>query len=236
MIRKAFITMLISLIGLQARSENFSCRVHDAEITGTDSTLVCRLDGEEIEMDIPDGMRLKGLDAFGEGLVAITEGRHILYWDSPLDKARKVLIEMKGNFTGIDAGEDVCHAVSDSSEIISINLALMGKVFDFNSQYAGYYGKIRLIDIAAGTSSICVAAERADGRPAAFVSSKGNVWRERILNHAVDGTWHMFEKVPHRITYEELSDHFVLHCEDGTEFHLPACSHCNYVVEPVTLR
>jgi hypothetical protein len=49
---------MISLIGLQARSENFSCTVHDAEITGTDSTLVCRMGGEEIKMDLPEGMRL----------------------------------------------------------------------------------------------------------------------------------------------------------------------------------
>ena len=32
------------------------------------------------------------------------------------------------------------------------------------------------------------------------------------------------------ISYEELSDSFVLHCDGGLEFHLPACSHCNYVV------
>ena len=81
-----------------------------------------------------------------------------------------------------------------------------------------------------------MAAVREDGSPAAFTSSKGTVWSERELNYKVDGVWHAFKKVPHRITYEELSDNFVLHCEDGTEFHLPACSHCNYVVEPSTLQ
>lgn len=233
--RKTIIMILISLIGLQARSETFSCTIHDAVIVATDTSVVCRMDGEEIAMDLPEGMHILGLDAFGEGVLAIAKEGYILFWDSPFDKARKTRFDIKGDFTGICIREDRCHIVSDSSEILSLNLALQGKVFDFNANYSEYYGNIRLIDIAAGALSICVAAVREDGSPAAFVSSKGTVWSERELNYKVDGVWHTFKKVPHRITYEELSDNFVLHCEDGTEFHLPACSHCNYVVEPSTL-
>ena len=227
--------ILISLIGFQARSETFSCIVHDAIVTATDSSIVCVMDGEEIDMDLPEGIRLRGIDVFGDGVIAVAEGGHILFWDSPFDKARRVRFEIEGEFISIDTKDDRCYAISDNSEILSLNLALQGKVFDFNANYSEYYGKIRLIDIAVGPTAIFVAAVREDGSPAAFTSSKGTVWSERDLDYAINGKWYMFKKVPHRITYEELSDSFALHCEDGTEFHLPACSHCNYVIEPTSL-
>ena len=227
--------ILISLIGFQARSETFSCIVHDAIVTATDSSIVCVMDGEEIDMDLPEGIRLRGIDVFGDGVIAVAEGGHILFWDSPFDKARRVRFEIEGEFISIDTKDDRCYAISDNSEILSLNLALQGKIFDFNANYSEYYGKIRLIDIAVGPTAIFVAAVREDGSPAAFTSSKGTVWSERDLDYAINGKWYMFKKVPHRITYEELSDSFALHCEDGTEFHLPACSHCNYVIEPTSL-
>lgn len=233
--RKTIIMILISLIGFQARSETFSCIVHDAIVTATDSSIVCVMDGEEIDMDLPEGIRLRGIDVFGDGVIAVAEGGHILFWDSPFDKARRVRFEIEGEFISIDTKDDRCYAISDNSEILSLNLALQGKVFDFNANYSEYYGKIRLIDIAVGPTAIFVAAVREDGSPAAFTSSKGTVWSERDLDYAINGKWYMFKKVPHRITYEELSDSFALHCEDGTEFHLPACSHCNYVIEPTSL-
>lgn len=233
--RKTIIMILISLIGFQARSETFSCIVHDAIVTATDSSIVCVMDGEEIDMDLPEGIRLRGIDVFGDGVIAVAEGGHILFWDSPFDKARRVSFEIEGEFISIDTKDDRCYAISDNSEILSLNLALQGKIFDFNANYSEYYGKIRLIDIAVGPTAIFVAAVREDGSPAAFTSSKGTVWSERDLDYAINGKWYMFKKVPHRITYEELSDSFALHCEDGTEFHLPACSHCNYVIEPTSL-
>ena len=229
--RKTLIMIMISLIGLQARSENFSCRVHDAVITATDTSIVCNMDGEDMEMDLPDGVRLRGIDAFGDGVIAITDGKQILFWDSPFDKARRIGFDMKGKFISMDAGADACYAVSDCSEIISLNLALQGKVFDFNASYSAYYGNIRLIDIASGPAAVFIAGVRDDGHPVSFTSSKGSVWSERELNYRENGTWYMFEKVPHSITYEEHSESFVLHCEDGTEFHIPACSHCNYVLK-----
>ena len=233
--RRFIIMILISLIGLQARSETFSCTLHDAVITATDTSIVCMMDGEEIEMDLPEGMVLRGIDAFGEGIVAIAEGGNILFWDSPFDKARRIRFETAGEFVGLDTYEDRCFAVSDSSEILSLNLALQGKIFDFNANYSEYYGAVSLIDVAVGPTAVFVAAVREDGSPAAFTSSKGSVWSERDLDYAINGKWYMFKKVPHRITYEELSDTFALHCEDGTELHLPACSHCNYVIEPTSL-
>lgn len=228
--RRIIILAIVSLIGFEARSENFSCTVHDAVVTGTDSTLVCTMDGEDMVMDLPPGTRLRGIDAFGDGIIAIADGRTVLFWDSPFDKARRRHLDMKGEFTGIDAGTDICHAVTDSSEIVSIDPALQGKVFDFNSTYSEYYGTVRIIGIAASPTAVFIAAEREDGRPAAFTSTRGTVWSERELNYAVNGVWHMFGKVPHGITYEESSESFVLLCDGGVEFHLPACSHCNYVV------
>ena len=227
---RIFILAVFSLIGLQARSENFSCAVNDAVITATDTTMVCSIGGEEIAMDLPAGTRVRGIDAFGEGIIAITEGKTILYWDSPFDKARRRHMDIKGELVRLDAGKETCHAVTDSSEIVSIDLALHGKVFDFNSNYSDYYGKVRIIDIAGSPTAIFIAVELEDGRPGAFTSTRGTVWSQRELDYSVNGVWHRFEKVPHSISYEELSDSFVLHCDESLEFHLPACSHCNYVV------
>lgn len=228
--RRIIILAMFSLIGLEARSENFSCTVHDAVVTGTDSTLVCLMDGEETVMDLPAGARLRGIDAFGDGIIAIAEGGTVLFWDSPFDKARQRHMDLKGELTCIDAGSETCYAVTDSSEIVSIDLALQGKVFDFNENYSEYYGKVRIIGIAAGPAAVFIAAERENGRPAAFASTRGTVWSERDLNYTVNGVWHMFGTLPHGIAYEESSESFVLHCDGGVEFHLPACSHCNYVV------
>ena len=232
--RKYFTFMILSLIGFHARSENFSCIVHDAEIIGTETSLICRMDGEDIIMDLPEGIILRGIEGFGDGVIAIAQDKQILFWDSPFDKARKIRIETKGELIGIDAGTEICYTVSDSSEIISINRALIGKVFDFNGQYEEYYGKVHLVGIAVGPASVCIAAIKEDGKPTAYTSSKGTVWSERELNYSVNGKWFIFEKVPHRITYEELSDSFVLICEDGDAFHLPSCSHCNYLVRSAT--
>lgn len=232
--RRIIILALSSLIGLEARSENFSCTVHDAVITGTDSTLVCHMGGEDIDMDLPEGTRLRGIDAFGDGVIAIAEGGKVLFWDSPFDKARERKPEMKGELIAMDAGKDICYAVTDSSEVVSIDLALQGKVFDFNASYSGYYGKVSIIGIAAGPADVFIAVRKEDGRPAAFTSTRGNVWSEREMDYAVNGVWHIFEKVPHSVCYEELSESFVMLCEDGVEFHLPACSHCNYVTGPST--
>ena len=165
--RQYIALIIVSLIGFQARSENFSCKVHDAEIVGTPESLVCHMGGEEIEMDLPEGMVLRGIDSFGDGVIAITNDNHILFWDSPFDKARRMRIEMKGEFKSLDAGSDMCYALSDSSEIVSLNLALISKVFDFNGEYAEYYGKVDIIDIAVGPASLCITATKADGRPTA---------------------------------------------------------------------
>ena len=241
--RKYILIAIISLIGFQARSEIFlypdetiyTCSVNDAVINGTETSIVCILEGESIKMDLPSGMRLKGIDSFGDGVIAIADDGYILYWDSPFDKARKVRFNIKGNFISLDAGAGMCYVLSDSSEIISLNLALQGKVFDFNANYSEYYGTITPIAIAAGPNSACLAVLREDGTPTTYVSSKGTVWSERDLDYAVNGKWFTFKKVPHSITYEELSDCFVLHCEDGDMFYLPNCSHCNYVVSATSL-
>ena len=232
--RRIIILALFSLIGLEVRSENFSCTVHDAVITGTDSTLVCHMDGEDIVMDLPGGTRLRGIDAFGDGVIAIADGGNLLFWDSPFDKARERHMDIKGELIGVNAGKDICYAVTDSSEIVSIDLALQAKVFDFNASYSGYYGTVRMIGIAAGPADVFIAVHKEDGRPAVFTSTRGTVWSEREMDYSVNGRWFIFEKVPHSIRYEALSESFVLLCEGGVEFHMPACSHCNYVTDPST--
>ena len=95
---------------------------------------------------------------------------------------------------------------------------------------------MELICAAAGAGSLCVAGKDASGEPVAYVSSKGKVWSERPLEYTLSGRPHVLRALPVAAAYNAYSDEFVLVCDDGTLFHLPACSHCNYPEFPSSGR
>lgn len=208
----------------------FMCSVSDALVIAGETSLSCLLDGRWLAMDVPETSRITCLTAFYGGVMATAEGGKLLFWGSPFDKARILSADVRGRFVGIDSYADRCHAVTDSSEIVTIDLGLRTHTFDFNACYSEYYGEIDIVSIAAGATSACIAGNRKDGSPVAFISSNGNVWSERTFDYLDGGSQKYMDKKTITAAYREYDDCYVMLCEEGVIFHLPACSHCNYPI------
>lgn len=208
----------------------FMSTVGDAIVLADNTSISCLLDGKWIPMQVPEGISICGIDAFYGGVAAITEDGRFLFWGSPFDKAQTIRTGVKGRFIDIDSYDDICYAVTDSSEIVKIDLGLRARVFDFNAYYAEYYGEIDIVSIAAGATSVCIAATRNGESPAAFISTNGNVWSERAFDYMEGGSQKLMDKKTITAAYREYDDCYVMLCEDGVIFHLPACSHCNYPI------
>lgn len=208
----------------------YMCTVSDAVVVAGKTSMSCLLDGRWIGMHLPEGMRINGMEAFYGGVAAVTEEGNILFWSSPFDKAQTTSAEAKGRFIGMDSYSDLCYAVTDHAEIVTFDLGLRTRTFDFNAYYSEYYGNIDIVSIAAGKSSVCIAGTRSDGSPAAFISSNGNVWSERTFDYLEGESQKIMDKKAITAAYREYDDCYVILCEDGVIFHLPACSHCNYPI------
>ena len=96
-------------------------------------------------------------------------------------------------------------------------------MLDFNVQYDGYYPSMDFRAVAVGGGSVMVAGVRPDGTPAAFTSSRGTVWSERILDYSDN----IFTAVPMDLSYDPAQDRFYLLGDGGSQLALPGCSHCN---------
>ncbi|MBR2063675.1 MAG: hypothetical protein IJ971_03155 [Bacteroidales bacterium] len=208
----------------------FICTVADAVIAADGTSMTCFLDGRWISMPVPEGIRITGITGFYGGVIATAEEGKLLFWSSPFDNARSVTSGIKGEFIDIDSFGDRCHAVSDSSETVTVDLALRTRIFDFNDCYSDYYGDIDIVSTACGSTSVCITGTRSDGSPATFISSDGNVWSERSMDYLEGGSMMYLDKKPITAAYREYDDCYVLLCEGGVIFHLPACSHCNYPI------
>lgn len=211
-------------------SARYMCTAGDAVVIADRRSMSCLLDGRWIDMPVPEDMRISGMEAFYGGVAAVTEDGHILFWSSPFDKAQTASAEIRGRFIGMDSYSDRCYAVTDRAEIVTFDLSLRTRTFDFNAYYSEYYGDINVVSVAAGKSSICIAGTRSDGSPAAFISSNGNVWSERTFDYLEGESQKMMDKKAITAAYREYDDCYVILCEDGVIFHLPACSHCNYPI------
>ena len=222
---------LVSTIAAEGVSEpKYMCAADDALVIAGETSLSCLLDGRWLSMDMPEGLMINGLEAFYGGVMATAEGGKLLFWGSPSDKARILSADVRGRFVGIDSYADRCHAVTDSSEIVTIDLGLRTHTFDFNACYSEYYGEIDIVSVAAGATSVCITGNRGDESPAAFISSNGNVWSERTFDYLESGSQKYMDKKTITAAYREYDDCYVILCEEGVIFHLPACSHCNYPI------
>ena len=208
----------------------FMCSVSDALVIASETSLSCLLDDRWLPMDVPETSRITCLTAFYGGVMAASEDGKLLFWGSPFDKAQTLKAEVSGRFVDIDSFEDRCYAVTDRSEIVSIGLGLRPSTFDFNAYYSEYYGKIDIVSVAAGATSVCITGNRSDESPAAFISSNGNVWSERTFDYLDGGSQKYMDKKTITAAYRKYDDCYVLLCEEGVIFHLPACSHCNYPI------
>ena len=163
------------------------------------------------------GERLFALDAEGRELIELDlEGRVVSCETLPV----------RGRLRAVAADGNVLWAVTDAGEIL--RCAGSGwTVLDFNAQYAGYYPPMDFRAVAAGGGSVMVAGVRPDGMPAAFTSSRGTVWSERILDYTEQGQSRVFSAVPMDLSYDPVQDRFYLLGGGGVQLALPGCSHCN---------
>ena len=208
----------------------YMCVASDAIVIADESSISCLLDERWLQMQTPEGVRLTCIEDFYGGVMAATEDGRLLFWGSPFDKAQILTTKVRGRFIDMDSFEDRCYAVTDRSEIVTIDLGLRTRTFDFNDCYSEYYGDIDIVSIAAGATSVCVTGNRNDDSPAAFISSNGNVWSERSLDYLDGGSQKYMDKKTITAAYRKYDDCYVILCEDGVIFHLPACSHCNYPI------
>lgn len=148
-----------------------------------------------------------------------------------LDGGEEVELEIPGglDLVDMDSCGEKCYALTGDSEIVSFDLYANAEVFDFNAEYAPFYGEVRLCGIAVSEDAVCVAGTRlADGAPVAFISTHGKVWSRRELNYSLGKQMELLDKEPLCVAYSASRAAFVIGCRDGVLFTLPGCSHCNY--------
>ncbi len=137
-------------------------------------------------------------------------------------------VPVRGGIISMDANKDRCYVITDSSEIAFTDNGSKWKVMDFNEAYRGFYPETDLVAIAAGQGSVAVVGVTEEGGPAMFTSSRGTVWSPRDMDYRKDGTMQLYTRRPTGLCYDPLGDQFIMLCEVGEMFYVPACSHCNH--------
>ncbi|MCR5351520.1 MAG: hypothetical protein K6E35_03395 [Bacteroidales bacterium] len=118
-------------------------------------------------------------------------------------------------------------AVTDAGEILSSADGATWTLFDFNTQYAGYYPRMDWRAVASGGGSVMVAGLDPEGHLGVYVSSRGTVWSARTLDYSESGERGVLDVTPCSLSYDPLRDSFFLCGSQGTLFEMPGCSHCN---------
>ena len=158
-----------------------------------------------------------------ECLYAIdTDGRELLTLNADGTVVSRETLPVPGRLRALAADGGILWAVTDAGEILH-GAGSGWTVLDFNVQYDGYYPSMDFRAVAAGGGSVMVAGVRPDGTPAAFTSSRGTVWSERILDYSDN----IFTAVPKDLSYDPAQDRFYLLGDGGSQLALPGCSHCN---------
>ena len=184
-------------------------------------------EGEILRMR-PLDRPLTALVASGECLYALDEeGRELLELNTDGVVSARITLPVKGKLRDLSANGNTLWAVTDAGEILHGSDASGWTVFDFNTQYAGYYPQLTFRAVAAGGGSVMVAGMRPDRTPAVYTSSRGTVWNERTLDYTEDGMQFMFSAEVTGLSYDAVQDRFYLLGTGGAQLALPGCSHCN---------
>jgi hypothetical protein len=154
-----------------------------------------------------------------------TDGHELLTLDADGTIVSREALPARGRLCALAADGGILWAVTDAGEILRGG-GSGWTVLDFNAQYAGFYPPMDFRAVAAGGGSVMVAGVRPDGTPAAFTSSRGTVWSERILDYTEQGQSQVFSAVPMDLSYDAAQDRFYL-LGGGSQLALPGCSHCN---------
>lgn len=175
------------------------------------------LDRPLTAMTACDG-KLYALDAVGRELYTLGADGTVLSREK---------LPVKGHLSALAGDRNTLWAVTDAGEIAHRAGAAGWVVFDFNTQYAGYYPSMDFRAVAAGGGSVMVAGHRPDGTPAAFTSARGTVWSERLLDYTDQGIPFNFSGTVTALSYDAPQDRFYLLGSGGAQLALPGCSHCN---------
>jgi len=198
---------------------------------GTRGCLLVSSDGETFsKMDSKTEENINALAVLNGQWIAAADHGQLLVGDEN-GVAGLWQLDLKGNIVGLSARTADCYGVTDEGEIIHTTNGTEWTVFDFNREYTGYYTSCRFTGVVASDSRIAVAGEQADGSPAVFLSSRGQVWTQAMLNFEdSQGRAGYLTEVPRAIFYDRPQDRFVLACRKGTILTLPSCSHCNRLI------
>jgi hypothetical protein len=140
--------------------------------------------------------------------------------------------EIKGNIVSFSTYNSFLIGVTDIGEIIKSVDGISWEIKNFNKEYAGYYSFSKFKKILASQNSMVIMGTYEDGSPSIFLSSMGNVWTERIpIYHDDQGLIFYLNQIPNGITYDPERDQYILACDNGQLFSLPACSKCNKLLK-----
>ena len=227
-LRLRFLTFFLLASCLMARGQDFRTGVPTADggylVAGE---YLAWLDAEgNVQRKRPLDQSLMSMATAGERLYAIdTDGQELLSLDEDGTVVSRETLPVRGRLTALAADGKTLWAVTDAGEILHDGSGWT--VLDFNAQYDGYYPRMEFRAVAAGGGSVMVAGVRPDGTPAAFTSSRGTVWSERLLDYSELGQARVFSAVPMDLSYDPVQDRFYLLGDGGSQLALPGCSHCN---------
>lgn len=136
--------------------------------------------------------------------------------------------ECRGNIVSITANNSFFICVTDRGEIIRSKDGFNWDIKDYNKEYSGYNRPCVFKKVLASNNRIFIIGKHDDNSPAVLFSTLGNVWTERILSY--DDEQNMISYLrndPNDITYDQNRDQFIVACDNGEIFSLPACTKCN---------
>jgi hypothetical protein len=135
---------------------------------------------------------------------------------------------VRGNIVSVTANDSYFLGITDIGEIIRSNDGLNWEIKDYNKEYSGYNKACIFKKVLLTNNWIVIIGSHNDGLPAVLFSSLGNVWTERLLiYHDDQGIIRSLINKPNGITYDPAGDQFILACDNGEIFGLPACTKCN---------
>jgi hypothetical protein len=139
-----------------------------------------------------------------------------------------VPVDIKGNILSLSANNSFFIGVTNAGEIIKSFDGIKWEIKDYNKEYAGYNRFSIFKKILAAQNSIIIIGVYDDDSPSILFSSLGNVWTERLPVYQDDkGVDCCLTNKPNDIAYDCDRDQFILACDNGGVFSLPACTKCN---------
>jgi hypothetical protein len=188
-------------------------------------------DGPFVNVESGTSSDLHSLAFFkGKILVGCDDG--ILLVGDKAGKFQKKQMPLLGKIVSLSANEKVCYGVTDKGEITYTKDGINWTLFDFNEFYAGYYKPCRFTQVLVTDTRIAAIGVHQDDTPALVFSTEGTVWTEQGFNYTDESNASgVLDATPNNLTYDPTNDQFFICCNTGKLLLVPACSHCNKLIE-----